>query len=231
MGNTTTYNPATDFNQNTTYYVTVIAYNNIGNATGCTETSFTTESIPTAPNCTQLTTPADGATDVSITTDLNWTAVDNATGYYLTIGTTPGGNDILNNFDNGNNTTYTPANNWQENTTYYVTIIPYNTLGSASGCSETSCTTETLVNISYMHFFTPNGNGENDYWHLIGNGVKSGEKIYIFNRYGKIVAVLDPNSLGWDGNYQGQPMPATEYWFKVMLENDKILKGSFALIR
>ncbi len=229
--NVTTYSPTNNWLENTTYYVTITPYNAVGSATNCNETSFTTETLPTIPNCTSLNNPADGATNVSVTTELTWDAVSDATGYYITIGTSSGGNDVLDNFDIENSTTYSPTNDWQENTTYYVTITPYNAVGSAVNCNETSFTTETLIDISYMHFFTPNGNGENDFWHLIGNGVKSGEKIYIFNRYGKIMAILDPYGIGWDGNYQGQPMPASEYWFKVLLENGKVLKGSFALIR
>ena len=98
----------------------------------------------TIPNCTQLTTPSDTATNVLITQNLSWTAVTNATGYYISIGTTAGATNILNNFDNGTSTTYTPTSNWNENQTYFVTITPYNTVGNSITCTETQFTTETL---------------------------------------------------------------------------------------
>jgi gliding motility-associated-like protein len=40
-------------------------------------------------------------------------------------------------------------------------------------------------------------------------------KIYIFDRYGKLMKQIAPNGLGWDGTYNGQPMPSTDYWFTV----------------
>ena len=95
----------------------------------------------TVPNCTQLSTPSDGATNIAITTDLTWTAVTDATGYLLTIGTTASGTDILNNVDVGNTTTYNPTTDFAENQHYYVTVIAYNTVGNATSCTETSFTT------------------------------------------------------------------------------------------
>lgn len=64
----------------------------------------------------------------------SWDAVTGASGYYLTLGTTSGGTDILDNVDLGNVTSYnyTP----EINTSYYWTVVPYNANGSAVGCAE-----------------------------------------------------------------------------------------------
>ena len=148
VGNVTTYTPTTNLQQNTTYYVTVIAYNAQGDAVNCTETSFTT--IATVPNCTQVISPADGATGIVLNSNLTWDAVINTTGYKITIGTSSGGTDIENGTDVGNTTTYTPATNWQPNTTYYVTIITYNAQGDAVSCAETSFTTAPLPNCTQL---------------------------------------------------------------------------------
>ncbi len=232
VGNTTTYPPATNWQENTTYYVTVTPYNNAGTASNCTETSFTTETLPTPPECTSLTSPADGETNVSVSASLTWNAVNDATGYYLTVGTTSEGNDVLDNFDAGNNTTYTPATNWQENTTYYVTITPYNNVGTASNCNETHYTTETLqMEFFYPSFFTPNGNGKNDFWNIDGDLILPGTYIYIFDRYGKIVYKLKPGSAGWNGTNKNGALPVGEYWFKAELKNGQVKTGNFSLIR
>jgi hypothetical protein len=141
VGNVTTYNPAGDFPYNTTIYVTVIPYNGTGSASGCTQTSFTTQIAP--PNCTTLSSPANNATNVAVTSALTWTAATGSpTGYRLNVGTTSGGTQILNNFDVGNVTTYNPPGDFPYNTTIYVTVIPYNGTGSASGCTQTSFTTQ-----------------------------------------------------------------------------------------
>ncbi len=72
-------------------------------------------------------------------TQLSWDAVVGAEGYKLTIGTTSGGNDILDQEDLSNVLSY----NLEETTsatTYYWTVIPYNTVGDANGCGEESFT-------------------------------------------------------------------------------------------
>ena len=238
VGNVTTYNPAIDFNYNTAIYVSIVPYNNFGNATGCAEQSFTTQQqsacgtlsgltatiqssssvlvswnplsgvnayqlryrvvgtttfttiaataatsqlinglSPNAtyeyqlrvkcngvwsaynslnqfttpetspvPACTSLTIPANNAVNVVISTNLTWAASAGAAGYLLTIGSTPGGTDLLNNFNTGNVTTYNPPADFNFNTTIYVKIVPYNGTGNATGCTEQSFTTQQQSN-------------------------------------------------------------------------------------
>lgn len=101
-----------------------------------------TQPTTTPPNCTTLTSPANGATGAPITGVLTWTAATGApSGYKLKVGTTSGGSDVLNNLDVGNVITYDIPGFLNGNTTYYVTVTPYNANGNATGCSETSFTT------------------------------------------------------------------------------------------
>lgn len=96
----------------------------------------------TTPNCdAALTSPADGASDANIFGNITWSAATGvATGYNLTVGTTPGGSDVLATTDVGNVVGYAlGALNFE--TTYYVSIVPYNTNGDATGCTEYSFTT------------------------------------------------------------------------------------------
>lgn len=55
------------------------------------------------------------------------------------------------------------------------------------------------------------------------------------DRYGKILKQIFYPGLGWDGNFNGQTMPATDYWFILQYnDNDgkeKKIKSHFSLIR
>ena len=103
-----------------------------------------------------------------------------------------------------------------------------------NGCETTELT---IVLLDYPKFLTPNNDGHNDTWKLVGIESTSftSSPIQIFDRFGKIVAVLDPQSQGWDGYYNGSQLPASDYWFRVQLTNsegttlDK--KGHFSIVR
>lgn len=71
--------------------------------------------------------------------------------------------------------------------------------------------------IDYPRFFTPNSDGFHDTWNILGLGSAPNlnAKIYIFDRYGKLLKQLSPVSRGWNGTYNGQPMPSSDYWFSV----------------
>lgn len=67
----------------------------------------------------------------------------------------------------------------------------------------------------YPPFFTPNGDGINDLWNLLGGGEVEIAKVSIFDRYGRLVHVIGRSGTGWDGTSNGKQMPASTYWFKV----------------
>lgn len=82
-------------------------------------------------------------------------------------------------------------------------------------------------------YFTPNGDGKNDFWNIKGANLilNSHIKIYIFDRYGKLINDINPTSQGWDGTYNGKQLPSTDYWYSIELENGKVIKGHFTLKR
>ena len=87
--------------------------------------------------------------------------------------------------------------------------------------------------IGYKKFFTPNGDGIHDTWRILGirEDFQAKSKVYIFDRYGKLLKDLDPVTEGWDGTFIGRPMPQTDYWFRVFLEDGREFKGHFSLVR
>ncbi|MGK4566436.1 T9SS type B sorting domain-containing protein [Flavobacterium sp. 3HN19-14] len=87
--------------------------------------------------------------------------------------------------------------------------------------------------LDYPKFFTPNGDGTNDNWKVEYSQLQISFNIEIYDRYGKVITVLDKTSAGWDGTYQGRKLPADDYWFRIIrLTNKEIIyRGHFALKR
>jgi gliding motility-associated-like protein len=103
-----------------------------------------------------------------------------------------------------------------------------------NGCGEA---TFDISLIDYPRFFTPNGDGINEFWQLNGvtNSVSIVSPIFIFDRYGKILAKIDAHGDGWDGLYNNKLTQDNDYWFSVNLI-DRLgkqlnFKGHFSLIR
>lgn len=89
--------------------------------------------------------------------------------------------------------------------------------------------------------FYPNGNGINDTYTIYGgNDVQEIRAFQIFDRWGNMVFERenfqpnDPN-LGWDGNFNGQPMNAAVYVFFAEIEyidgRVEMVQGDLTLIR
>ena len=406
--NTLSYNPPADLPAETDIYVTVIPYNRIGLADSCSSSVFTTAVAAVLPLCTSMISPFDGETNVPLSPTLEWNAVPNAIGYRVSIGTSPFDKDILE--DAIFYKTSTLIINFEPNRTFFITIYPFNEAGEAIGCTQETFSTllgcgpyfdpesgellvlnpelnfpdsvsicigndldvitatdeadgyrwyklddsgnETLLsttaevsideegeylyeayiniedsgrtfecssskifrveisqkpeiddvkvqigansvnfdvitaingnydyaidnedgpyqdsnrftNISlqnhtiyvrdkdgcgiverlveldltvngFPNFFTPNGDGINDYWQFIppvGTDKNNVSVIYIFDKFGALLAQVAPNTNGWNGNMNGRALPESNYWFKAIATNNKIIQGHFSLKR
>lgn len=99
--------------------------------------------------------------------------------------------------------------------------------------------TKRVMVLGFPNYFTPNGDGTNDFWNIYYFDAKPNAKIYIYDRYGKMLAQLSPQSPGWDGTYNGKSMPSTDYWFEVEFKdyNEKgelewqTFKSHFSMLR
>ena len=99
-----------------------------------------------------------------------------------------------------------------------------------NGCGVT---TMQFYILDYPKYFTPNNDGHNDTWQ-IKNLEKRGleaSKIYIFDRYGKLLKQITPLGNGWDGLFNGVELPSTDYWFTLEQPNGKTIRGHFSLNR
>ncbi|MGK0414708.1 MAG: gliding motility-associated-like protein, partial [Polaribacter sp.] len=92
--------------------------------------------------------------------------------------------------------------------------------------------------LGVQDFFTPNGDGKNDFWNIRGldPAFYKSINIQIFDRFGRIVAsITDFNNPGWDGKLDGKTQISNNYWYKVEIVDidDNLIKktGNFSLIR
>lgn len=91
---------------------------------------------------------------------------------------------------------------------------------------------ESFVVLSYPKFFTPNNDGENDSWTVKGMENFPSAVIEIYDRYGKLIANLNPRNLSWNGTFNGKQLPSEDYWYVAKI-NDLIpqRRGHFSLKR
>ncbi|MEO8235668.1 MAG: choice-of-anchor L domain-containing protein [Flavobacterium sp.] len=98
-----------------------------------------------------------------------------------------------------------------------------------NGCLPTP--SKVIYVLDYPKFFTPNSDGINDTWVIKNVKTKPNSIIYIFDRFGKLLKQIDSDSNGWDGTYNGEKLPAADYWFSLTLFNNKTVKSHFTLKR
>jgi hypothetical protein len=102
---------------------------------------FVNDAIPSVvPNCAANPVSAPSATCGNFASTLSWDAAPTASGYNLTVGTTSGGTEIVNNENIGNVLTYTLPTQ-TPGTAYFWKVVPYNVVGNATGCTENNYTT------------------------------------------------------------------------------------------
>ncbi len=397
------YEPEVGLPSNTVVYVTISLFLPDAPIKVCPLKIFTTETVTSPPQCTRLENPLNNETEVRVNTNLKWEYSPGATNYRISIGTSPGNYDIVENEITGNTIFYGLDENLELDQQYYVLIVPFNDIGNASGCVEETFTTgvptiscqdtdfptisipdkiglcqeqgfgvitstdrargyrwtyiqpdglEFIVSESsqmrydqvgqyrlelyntlnqfgatiecpvtktfevvysnspvienilitrenggltidvrmerpgnfeysldgpnsnfqsnpiftnvepgertvyvrdkygcgitdrliekelskqdFPAFFTPNGDGTNDFWQYRrpqdSNEIPY-EVIHIFDRFGNFLAQIDPTSLGWNGIFNGRQMPASDYWFKAISFNNKVITGHFTLKR
>jgi gliding motility-associated-like protein len=113
------------------------------------------------------------------------------------------------------------TNNYFENISTGLHLIYVKDL---NGCGIAS---SSFSIISFPKYFSPNDDGFNDFW---GVDEPEVESVRIFDRYGKLIKELKTNE-NWDGKFNKQNLPSTDYWFEAKLISNKIMKGHFSLKR
>ncbi len=100
---------------------------------------------------------------------------------------------------------------------------------------ENGCEADTLVHVTNLiipPYVSPNGDHVADTWRIINAELMPGAKIYIYDRYGRLIKFMSSDiSESWDGTYNGKAVLSDDYWYVLILPNGKTYKGHFSVIR
>ncbi|AZA82848.1 hypothetical protein C1637_18130 [Chryseobacterium lactis] len=145
--------PATQY-----YYWVRANCNGVDKGVWSSSANFTTLGL-----CPTVTAPASNASGLSTTPTITWNAINGVSGYKLKIGTTSGGNDVLDtDIAGGTNNTYTLTTPLNNSSTYYYSVTGYTAAnaGPATACTvrsfQTVCTATNLpYTLDFENVTTP----------------------------------------------------------------------------
>jgi len=85
--------------------------------------------------------------------------------------------------------------------------------------------------IKVSDFFSPNGDGLNDYWTIPELDLLSDSRVFIFDRFGRLLVEKTGAAFRWDGLINNVLAPVDTYWYLVKLNENESLRGNFTLMR
>ena len=173
----------------------------------CEDTDSVTVNVNPTPDLSSVTTNVslgmDGEIDLSVT---------NGTPPYLY----DWDNDGIGDFDDPEDLSTLEAG------TYSVIVT------DDFGCSDTLMViiTEDLQ-IFISTVITPNGDGMNDTWGV--TGLSSDAKVQVLNRWGQVLYNTTGYAIPWDGTNNGEPLPASDYYYIIDLGQGDVRTGTITL--
>lgn len=105
---------------------------------------------------------------------------------------------------------------------------------TAEGCVATdSVLVSVLVTPTVPNAFSPNGDGVNDSWNIVGLSGYSDLQLQVYDRYGRVVYNTRSYNQQWQGTASnGTPLPAGVYYYLISSSQNKLrLQGSVTIVR
>ncbi|WP_311949688.1 gliding motility-associated C-terminal domain-containing protein [Mucilaginibacter terrae] len=121
------------------------------------------------------------------------------------------------------------SRNFVTNKSGVVTLV----VTDANGCkaSESITINNYCKDILLPNTFTPNGDGVNDTWQIIGLSSDLSTLVKVFNRNGEMVFESRGYPTAWNGQHKGKKLPAGAYYYIISTRSSKqVLSGSVTII-
>lgn len=130
---------------------------------------------------------------------------------------------------------------WKYGTTNHPDVSPINSTtfycfaSDANGCLGFDTVRVNVIpgdDLIFYSAFTPNADGDNDFF-FIGNIQKYPDNVLkIYNRYGQVIYTSAGYNNDWNGEYQGNKLPTGTYFYILYTNTDKgNYNGSVTILR
>ncbi len=129
---------------------------------------------------------------------------------------------VFNGTNTGSNNVFIFSQTGNQNVSVY----------DANGCEANFVIPTTFYPIEIPNFFTPDGNGFNDFWTPINIENFTNIESIIFDRYGREIIRLKLGE-SWDGTYESIDLPSGDYWYLINVNDGtgRSFAGNFTLYR
>jgi gliding motility-associated-like protein len=131
---------------------------------------------------------------------------------------------------------------WQDGSTgksFFITEPGTYSLSATNNCG--SFTDEIIITkgackLAVPNAFTPNHDGHNEIFRILGVETVTSFHLQIFNRWGQMVFETNDKSKAWDGSYKGLEAPSGTFLYILKYATTdepqtQIVKGTIVLIR
>ncbi|MGZ3862527.1 MAG: PKD-like domain-containing protein [Bacteroidia bacterium] len=199
-GTSTSQNPSYTYTATGTYTVTLQVQSN----NGCTDTA--TQVVSAASPVVADFTPHGGTYNAN--QSISFTNQSTGATTYAW------------NFGDSNTSTATDPSHTYNTAGSYTVVL---TASNATGCADTVAYEFTIKPSGHTipTGFSPNGDGLNDYFYVMG-GPFSSYELRVFNEWGQQIFMSTSQADKWDGTYQGYIQPSGTY---IYVFNGKIVDG------
>lgn len=105
---------------------------------------------------------------------------------------------------------------YEETPIHELTILVSDGVNQGQGVLNIKVIDEAEENFVAAELFTPNGDGENDFWVIENAHVYKNSQFYIYDNAGQLVYESLGYNNDWDGTFNGNPLPLGVYIYKVI---------------